>query len=267
MLLTGFVDPPRELVAYSWAEGFFCGLMGLVVLAALVYAGIKREWLLFALLPAAAVSSLIEPFYDAVGGAWWATNLTSAFESFDGRIFNPYFFPLGYACWIGLGSYASYRIFLKKPRRSRMLWGFAIVALMEPVLELPWIHTKLFSYYGPQPYQVLGYSLVWCAINTAGVALGGTLLLAMRTKLHGAGNLRAAAVPFVLIGSYFACAWPTWLAYQAGAPAPVLWIAGSITILACASQVYLLTGYVSQRPGHPTDQASQPNRLTADAVG
>lgn len=257
---TGYVDPPTDLVAYSWAEPFFCGLMGLVVLAALVWAVVRREWILVALLPAAAVSSLIEPFYDYVGGAWWATNLTNAFSSFDGRIFNPYFFPLGYACWVGLGAYVSYRIFLKRPRRSRMLIGFAAVALCEPILELPWIHTHLFSYYGPQPYIMLGYSLVWCAINTSGVAFAGAVLLAMRSNLHGWGSARAAVVPFLVIGSYFAVAWPTWLAYQAGASAPVLWAAGTVTIAACMAMVYVLTGYVA---GRSADQAASPERIEA----
>jgi hypothetical protein len=206
------------------------------------------------------VSSLIEPFYDYVGGAWWATNLTNAFSSFDGRIFNPYFFPLGYACWVGLGAYVSYRIFLKRPRRSRMLIGFAAVALCEPILELPWIHTHLFSYYGPQPYIMLGYSLVWCAINTSGVAFAGAVLLAMRCNLHGWGSARAAVVPFLVIGSYFAVAWPTWLAYQAGASAPVLWAAGTVTIAACMAMVYVLTGYVA---GRSADQAASPERIEA----
>lgn len=248
MNITGYVDPPTDLVAYGWAEPFFCGLMGLVVLVALAWAVARREWILVALLPAAAVSSLIEPFYDYVGGAWWATNLTNSFSSFDGRIYSPYFFGLGYACWVGLGAYVSYRIFLKRPRRSRMLIGFGAVALCEPILELPWIHTHLFSYYGPQPYIVFGYSLVWCCINTAGVAFAGAVLLAMRSKLDGWGAARAAVVPFMVIGSYFACAWPTWLAYQAGAAVPVLWAAGTVTIAACVAQVYALTGYVAGRP-------------------
>jgi hypothetical protein len=267
MNLTGYVEPPTDLVAYSWAEPFFCGLMGLIVLVALVWAIAKREWILVALLPAAAVSSLIEPFYDYVGGAWWATNLSTSFTAFDGRIFSPYFFPLGYASWVGLGAYASYRIFSKRPRRSRMLIGFAAVALAEPILELPWIHTHLFSYYGPQPFKMFGYSLVWCAINTAGVAFAGTVLLAMSSKLRGWGAMRAAVVPFMVIGSYFACAWPIWLAYQAGAPVPVLWAAGTITIAICIAQVYALTGYVAgQSSVHPGKTAQLEDKIPADSA-
>jgi hypothetical protein len=129
------------------------------------------------------------------------------------------------------------------------------VALCEPILELPWIHTHLFSYYGPQPYILLGYSLVWCGINTSGVAFAGAVLLAMRSKLHGWGAARAAVVPFMVIGSYFACAWPTWLAYQAGASVPVLWAAGTVTIAACVAQVYALTGYVA---GRSAEQPADP---------
>jgi len=258
-LITGYVNPPTQLVADGWAEGFFCGLMGVVVLAAIGWAVVKREWILIVLVVAAAVSSLIEPFYDYVGGAWWATNLTSSFTSFDGRIFNPFFFPLGYACWIGLGSYAAYRIFSNRPRKSRILLGFATLAVAESVLELPWVHTHLFEYYGPQPYKLFGYSLVWCAINTSGLAFSGSVLLAIRGKLQGWGVLRAALVPFLVIGWYFAAAWPTWFAYQAGASSPVLWAAGTLTIAICVTQIYLLAGYIStgsdNRPGSETRHA------------
>lgn len=253
-----YVDPPTDLNAYSWAEPLFCGLMGLIVLGALWWAIAKREWILVVLLPAAAVSSLIEPFYDYVGKAWWATNLTTSFTTFDGRIFNPFFFPLGYACWVGLGAYTAYRMFAKRPDRSRMLIGFALVALAEPFLELPWIHSNLFEYYGPQPYKIFGYSMVWCAINTAGVAFAGAVLFAMRNSLHGWGVLRAAAVPFMTIGSYFACAWPTWLAFESDVSTPVYWVAGTITIALCIAQVYLLTGYVA---GQPADQPGATTRL------
>lgn len=266
MLITGYVEPPRDLAAYSWAEPFFVGLMALITIGALAYAARRREWVLFALLPAAAVSSLIEPFYDAVGGAWWATNITTSFVAFDGRIYNPTIYPLGYVCWIGLGSYSAYRIYLKHPGRSRMLCGFALLALGEPVLELPWIHTKLLAYYGPQPYLVLGYSFIWCAINTAGVALGGALLLAMRSRLQGWGVLRAAVIPFLLIGSYFSVAWPTWLAYQSSAPVPVLWVCGTITVAACAAQVYLLTGYVTRRCAELVGSPTGPGRVPADTA-
>jgi hypothetical protein len=247
MMLTGYVDPPTELVADSWAEPAFCGLMGAVILAAVIWAVAKREWILVVLVAAAAVSSFIEPFYDFVGGAWWATNLTTAFTSFDGRIFSPFFFPLGYASWIGLGSYVAYRIFTTQPRKPRVLLGFVALAVAESVLELPWIHTHLFEYYGPQPYKLFGYSLVWCAINTSGLALGGSVLLAVQSKLHGWGVLRAAVVPFLAIGWYFACAWPLWFGYQAGASTPVLWALGTLTIAIAATQIYILAGYVSSR--------------------
>jgi hypothetical protein len=264
MFQTGYIEPPTELVAYGWAEPAFCGLMGAIVLAAVIWAVAKREWILVVLVAAAGVSSLIEPFYDYVGGAWWATNLTTSFTSFDGRIFSPFFFPLGYACWIGLGSYAAYRIFSRQPRKSSILIGFAALAVAESVLELPWIHTHLFEYFGPQPYKLFGYSLVWCAINTSGLALGGSVLVAMRSKLQGWGALLGAVVPFLAIGWYFACAWPLWFGYQSGASTPVLWALGTLTIAIAVTQIYLLAGYVSSRP-QPATTASVHSRIHVPA--
>ena len=71
--------------------------------------------------------------------------------------------------------------------------------------------------------------------------------------------LRAVAVPFLVIGWYFAAGWPTWFAYQAGAATPVLWAAGTLTIAICVTQIYLLAGYIStgsdNQPGSGTGPA------------
>jgi hypothetical protein len=68
----------------------------------------------------------------------------------------------------------------------------------------------------------------------------------------------------MVIGSYFAVAWPTWLAYQAGASVPVLWAAGTVTIAACVGQVYALTGYVARRAvEQPADPPQVGDRIPA----
>jgi hypothetical protein len=264
-VLAAFVQPPTDLVAHRGAEAFFCGLMGAVVLAAVIWAIKKREGVLVVLVVAAAVSSLIEPFYDYASGAWWATNLTSSFESFDGRIYNPYFFPLGYAVWIGLGTYVAYRIFRRAPSRNRILLMFGVLALGEPVLELPWLGTDLFSYYGTQPYRVFGYSLVWCAINASGLAFTGALLLTLRPRLTGKRILWAAALPFADIGWYFACAWPMWFAMQADASKLVLWATGTVSIAAACGMTYVLATFVSSRSVGAPEPDSDPFAPAAES--
>ena len=231
--------PPVTLHADSGAEVFFTTLMAVVIATACAWTLKRRDPVLLILVIAAGASSLIEPVYDYLAQAWWANNLTTSFVAFDGRIFCPTIFPLGYAMWIGLGSYASFRLFERRPRRSTILKAFVVLALCEPALELPWLATHLFRYYGHQPYRVFGYSLVWDAINTAGIAINGAALLWLsdRRVLQGRGALYAAILPFSVIGWYCAAGWPLWLTMHTTAPVGVRWVLGGVAIAVSAGAI------------------------------
>jgi hypothetical protein len=231
--------PPLGLHADSGAELFFAVLMAVVVVGACAWTLRRRNPLLLILAVAAAASSFIEPVYDYLGQAWWSTDLTTSFTSFGGRVFCPTIFPLGYAMWIGLGSYASFRVFERRPSRNSILKAFVLLALCEPALELPWLATHLFRYYGHQPFRVIGYSLVWDAINTAGIAITGAVLLWLgdRGSLRGRGALLVAILPFAVIGWYCAAGWPLWLAMHTSAPVWVRWVLGALAIAASSAAV------------------------------
>jgi hypothetical protein len=224
--------PPVTLHADSGAELFFTTLMAVVIVAACTWTLRRRDPLLLILVIAAGASSFIEPVYDYLAQAWWANNLRTSFVAFDGRIFSPTIFPLGYAMWIGLGSYAAFRVFEHRPKRATILKAFVLLGLCEPALELPWLATHLFRYYGHQPYRVFGYSLVWDAINTAGVAINGAILLWLsdRGYLKNRGVLWAAILPFSVIGWYCAAGWPLWLTMHTNAPTSVRWVLGAVAI-------------------------------------
>jgi hypothetical protein len=224
--------PPVTLHAAGGAELFFTVLMAVVVIAACLWTLRRRDPLLLILTIAAALSSFIEPVYDYLGQAWWSTSLTTSFTTFDGRIFCPTIFPLGYAMWIGLGSYASFRVFERRPSRSSILKAFVLLGLCDPALELPWLATHLFRYYGHQPFRVIGYSLVWDAINTAAIAINGLPLLWLQDRglLKGRGAALAAILPFSVIGWYCAAGWPLWLAMHTTAPVGVRWVLGALAI-------------------------------------
>jgi hypothetical protein len=253
------------LKADHGAELFFTVLMSVVIGGACAWTLRKRDPLLVMLCATAAVSSLIEPVYDYFGNAWWSTHLTTSFTSFDGRIYCPTIFPLGYAMWLGLGSYASFRVFERRPSRSSILKAFLLLALCEPALELPWLATHLFRYYGDQPFRVIGYSLVWDGINTAGIAINGALLLWLsdRGRLRGRGALLAGVLPFTVIGWYFMGGWPLWLAMHADGSGPLIWVAGTLSIALSAIAVTVAAGTVARSTASDAEMATT---LTATPV-
>jgi hypothetical protein len=248
-MLIGSFSPPTDLVAHHGAEAFFTALMAAIIAAAFVWAVVRREPLLIVLSVTAAISSLIEPMYDYLGDVWWADNLTSAFSMFDGRIYNPTIFPLGYAMWIGLGTYTAFRLLDRQPSRKAILRAFVLLAPCEAALELPWIFTDMLRYYPPQPFRAFGYSLVWDAINTSALAINGALLLALRDGgwLEGKRVMVACALPFTIIGWYFAAGWPVWTTLHAEAPELVMWIVGTLVIVVCAVAIMLVATWVARR--------------------
>jgi hypothetical protein len=224
---------PTNLTPVAGSEAFFTILMAVVIAGVLIWAARRREWMLFVLLPAAAVSSFIEPIYDFVGIAWWSNRATSVFTVFGTHIFNPLLFPLGYVMWVGLGTYFSYWIFQHRWDRRRVVRVFIVLALCEPALEYPWLWTHLLSYYGPQPFKLFGYSVLWNAINTAGVAATGAALLWLKDtgRLEGRGIRHVATLPFAMIGVYVIVGSPGWFVMHIdNVPTVVMWIGGSITL-------------------------------------
>jgi hypothetical protein len=227
-------EPPKHLAPIAGAEAFFTVFMAVCVLAVLIWAARRREWLLFVLLPAAAISSLVEPIYDFVGVAWWSNRTTSVFTVFGSHVFNPLLFPLGYVMWVGLGTYFAFRIFERRWERRRVVRVFVVLALCEPALEYPWLWTHLLSYYGPQAYKVFGYSVLWNAINTAGVAATGAALLWMKDsgRLAGRGILDVAILPFAMSGVYVIVGWPGWFVMHIDrVPTIVVWLGGTVTLI------------------------------------
>jgi hypothetical protein len=257
--------PPVGLHANNGAELFFTVLMAVVVAGACAWTLRRRDPLLLILAIAAAASSFIEPVYDYLGQAWWSTDLTTSFSSFGGRIFCPTIFPLGYAMWIGLGSYASFRVFERRPTRSSIIKAFVLLALCEPALELPWLATHLFRYYGHQPFRVIGYSLVWDAINTAAIAINGALLLWLRDRglLKRRGAMLAGILPFSVIGWYCAAGWPLWLAMHTTAPVGVRWALGALAIAFSSAAV---TGAATAVAATRRNVARASERVTTDGA-
>lgn len=262
--LASFI-PPTNLEATEGAELFFTVLMAVTVFGACAWALRRREFVLPILCAAAAVSSLVEPVYDYLGHVWWTSDLATSFTVFDGRVFSPTIFPLGYAMWIGLGSYAAFRLFERRPGRSKLLKSFALLALCEPALELPWLATNLFEYYGDQPYRVLGYSLVWDGVNTGAIAIIGATLLWMTQggHLRGRGVALTALLPLGIIGWYFASAWPTWTAMHADAPAGVIWAAATLTIAINAITVSVIADRVSRTTAQHVPPVAHDGRVAS----
>lgn len=124
--------------------------------------------------------------------------------------------------WFGVGVYMSFFggtafILARKIQqgiKAKQIWKlFIFVAVTEAIWEPLPIAFGIWSYYGPQPFEVLGYPLWWAPVNAVSMVLPGVLIAKVRPYLNGFSLL--LVIPLVvcgdLVGNAFT-AWPVWSA-------------------------------------------------------
>ncbi|HEY4409629.1 MAG TPA: hypothetical protein VGO87_07090 [Acidimicrobiia bacterium] len=152
-------------------------------------------------LAAGLLCALDEPMEDLVGKCWFP-HKQIAFTVYGRGI--PWWVVCCYVLFFGNLPYLFARAFEKGMTR-RFFWqamaaGFAFNA----VIEIPFLNTNVYTYYGHQPFNVAGFPLWWMFVNTGGALSAGVLiwrffLPALRSK---PGLM--AAVPFLTGPTYLA---------------------------------------------------------------
>ena len=195
----------------------------------------------------AGLASFEEPLVDVASRLWFAKDMHTIFGVFD-RIY-PVFFAPSYAVYFGLGACGAYLFMRGGSHRALRLYG-GIGVLFDIVLEFFWIRADLYDYYGPQPFEILGFPLYWAFINTAYLFVVGYTFYVLQHWLRGPRLLLGLAVPVVGFGVLYGLAWPTWVAMNTAAPVWVMWVAAAFTMAASTGVVWAVCEAV-RRFGSP----------------
>jgi hypothetical protein len=124
--------------------------------------------------------------------------------------------------------------------RALLLYG-AIGALFDIVLEFFWIRGGLYDYFGPQPFEVLGFPLYWAFLNTAYLFVVGYAFYLAQNRLTGRRLLLGIPITVVGFGVLYGLAWPTWIAMNiVGGPAWLMWVTATGTMAGSAYLVWLV---------------------------
>jgi hypothetical protein len=165
----------------------------------------------------AAVSSLEECAFDVMVLVNWAdSGHTPLYRIFDRSV--PLWMVLAYPWFIGGMGYWMYSR-LKQGMTAKQLWSLYFFAWGANLfLEVPPLQIgNIYTYYGNQPFQILGFPLWMAWTNALMPIFLGALVYALDDILTGVRSwLVVAIVPMAVGAAQIVAGWPIWLALNSG---------------------------------------------------
>ena len=202
----------------------------------------------------AAVASLEECAFDVMVLVNWADHgHTPLYRIFDRSV--PIWMVLAYPWFIGGMGYWMYKK-LNEGMAAKQLWtlyffGWGANLFLEiPALQIG----SIYTYYGNQPFQILGFPLWMAWTNSLMPILMGAAVYAFKHLLSGLRSLLVVAlVPMAVGAAQIIAGWPIWLTLNSGAGYGVTYAAALATLGLSLIVVYL----VSAKFCTPADRQSR----------
>jgi hypothetical protein len=171
---------------------------------------------------------------------------------------DPLFDALGYVLFIGFGGYLLYTLLLRGLGAKAVYASFVLWGVTDLVLELPFLQTGLYRYYGDQPLQIGGFPLYWVFLNGLVPTLAGSLMYVSTgwwDCSRRAAAWRVAACPALAAGLLMIPIFPVAAALHADVASAVRVVAAVLTIAASVWALRWVAGVVG-----PANQAEVPGR-------
>lgn len=274
-----FVDVYRQIgdvTVNSTSQTFFTTILLCVVVALAVFGVV--DWvrtgrpLVLVLLPAAAITSMLEPITDIAGHLYVFEDGANVAFTLAGRSM-PVWVLLGHmAAWTIAGYLGSYLVSRGCTAKAISALGLVGVA-GNLILEVPVTHSGLESYWGTQPLMIFGsFPISWAFSNMSAGIVAGAAIGAAWNHLHGWRILAVIPlVPSLVAGGIWITAWPFWIGMNHNylTASPDLWVA---TLAAIASIILSLTytnvagRVLCSLPGPTAAREARKDELTLAAI-
>ncbi|MDT7563380.1 MAG: hypothetical protein QOG76_2004 [Pseudonocardiales bacterium] len=235
-LLAEFVppQPPPGLVMNSFWQPFMT-FVQIIPVVAVLWLGLRR-WLpqdraLFVVcLLGGAATSLFEPVTDVLAGVWFAPGgMWVMFTTFNRPM--PWFILPCYIWFIGgQVAYVLYR--MRRGVSARQLWIlYAAFIGTNIVMEVPAIAAGIYTYYGPQPFQIAGLPLWFQSINAAVPLVAAAAVAYLWPRLRGWRRLAVIAVlPSAHALGNAVAGWPMWSAVHSTDNIVVIYLVAAVSV-------------------------------------
>ncbi len=156
----------------------------------------QRDPILLYCLIGGAFAASLEPVVDVLGMCFLREN--NAFGTFtvlDRTM--PLYICFVYPWYVGGLGYLSYRLFDKGMTRKQVFQYWAIVGVVDVLLEEPGILMHTYSYYGNQPLNPAEFPMWWGFVNPVMPMVAGAMIYFRRasTSEHPVGFSCSAVIP------------------------------------------------------------------------
>lgn len=259
---TGMQSPVAAYTVFYWL--FFAQLAAAVGWLAYVAWRSRTAIPLAALGGALAVAYFAPPVLNRLTLVWFPDNIPLSYISAFGMR-DPLFDYLGYALFFGLGGYSCYRL-IDGGRGARAVFGVALTwGVADLLYELPFLRWGMYTYYGHQPFQILGFPVHWVVINAMVPVVTGTLMWLAIEALgdHLRMLLRVAVcaplASFVTLG----VAMPVGVALNADMPAVAVHVAAALSIAMALGLILFCAGHAERVARQVKSSEAQPVRQHA----
>jgi hypothetical protein len=193
MYLENGSRPPTDMVMPQGPQNLFSIFVHIPFFVFLFIAGraILRDSdakpLLFLL--GGLISIVFEPIADVLGFCYFPSDgQWVGLAVFDRDI--PFFMYAVYSWFVGGQAYLFYTNFQEGRITKSGLWSlYGTLILVNAALELPGLLMGVYTYYGYQPFQVLGFPLWWPALNPVMPITAGFLAHSLQPHLSGLGHV------------------------------------------------------------------------------
>ena len=179
------------------------------LIAALVSWDRTKQPIFLLLLAGGYICSFDEPLIDFLCHCFFPGDGWIGHTVFDRSI--PIWVVLAYVVFYGGFTYVLSAAF-KNGVTRRTLWiSIGIWGALNLAMEIPLLQSKLYVYYGDQPFMVGGFPLSQLVFNAFGSLLGAVVITRLAWFFTGARQLLLLLVPFATFMSSWAVGMPLFL--------------------------------------------------------
>jgi hypothetical protein len=222
-IVSEYAGPPRDMLTPHGAESVVTITLGAVVAAMVVAALIhwrrtgSPAFLL--VLAGGYVCSFNEALVDVLGHCYFPADGHIVYTAFRQPV--PVWVALGYVAFFGGLPYLLV-MWLKNGASRRSVWlGVGVFWVLDVLLEMPVLASRVYIYYGDQPFAVGGFPLIWLTINGLGALLGAVVITRLSWFFTGVRQLLLVFVPFVTYMSSWVVTMPFFAVNNTDASATV----------------------------------------------
>ena len=272
--LVAIAQPPWEMTTPASAQTVITAILAVVVAGFVVAALLvwrrsgKPDFLL--MLAGGLICSFNEETVDVLGHCFFPNDGWTVHAFFGRGI--PVWVVLGYVIFFGGLPYLMAFAF-QHGVTHRIMWTcIGIFWVLNVALEIPVLGTRLYVYYGYQPFEIGGFPISWLVINSLGALFGAVVLTRLAWFFVGARRLLVLFVPFATYMSSWVLAMPHFAITNTDAPTGIRMAAAVISMVLGLIAIDVLirfgTGQVRLLPPQSADAITHRHaaKLNADAA-